>query len=58
MFDKPQATHTLGLTIDGSSLKGVALSFVRNQPKLDKTFEFIVEPIDPSDSDHVKSLNA
>lgn len=44
MFDKPQATHTLGLDLDGPSLKGVALSFSRGKPKLDSAFELSVEP--------------
>lgn len=55
MFDKPQSTHTLGLDLDGPSLKGVALSLSRGKPKLDTYFEF---PIGPSlsPSEFVKPL--
>lgn len=56
MFDKPQSTHALGLDIDGPSVKGAVLSFIRGKPKLDTLFEF---PLDASNQpyiDHVKPL--
>lgn len=55
MFDKPQATHTLGLELDGPSLKGIALSLVRGKPKLDSSFDYPVEPASSS-TEHVKPL--
>lgn len=55
MFDKPQASHTLGLELDGSSLKGVALSYVRTKPKLEAFFDYIAQPTDPTE-ENVKPL--
>lgn len=56
MFDKPQSTHSLGLDLDGSSLKGAVLFYTRGKPKLDSLFEFPVESFNPSHVDHVKPL--
>lgn len=55
MFDKPQATHVLGLEFDGSSLKGAALSFARGKPRLESSFDFPVE-IPTSPNENVKPL--
>lgn len=56
MFDKPQATHSLGLDIDSASVKGAVLSFTRGKPKLDSLFEFPIEPLNFPNADHVKPL--
>lgn len=56
MFDKPQATHSLGLDIDGPSVKGAVLTYVRGKPKLDSLFEFPVESSNQPHIDHVKPL--
>lgn len=55
MFDKPQATHTIGLDLDGPSLKGVALQLLRGKPNLESTFDFPVEPATAA-ADNVKPL--
>ncbi|MBA3816275.1 MAG: pilus assembly protein PilM [Parachlamydiaceae bacterium] len=56
MFDKPQASHSLGLDIDGTLAKGAALSYARGKPKLDCLFEFPVETSNSLDSENVKPL--
>lgn len=43
MFDKPNATSAIGLTIDGSSLKAVQLSVASGKPALSQIFELTVE---------------
>lgn len=55
MFEKPQAPHTLGIDLDSFLLKGVALSLEKNQLKLDRTFEFIIETA-PDENGNVKPL--
>lgn len=55
MFDKPQATHTLGLDLDAYSLKGVTLSYARGKPRFESAFEFLVEP-PASPAEYVKPL--
>lgn len=55
MFDKPQATHTLGIDLDGPSLKAIALSLVRGQPKVDTFFELPIAPAS-SPNEYVKPL--
>lgn len=39
MFDKPNAMQTLGLELDGSTLKGVQLTLRKGQPALEQIFE-------------------
>lgn len=55
MFDKPQATHALGLDIDGNTLKIVALNTLRNKPKVESFYSF---PFEQSslEKDNVKLL--
>lgn len=55
MFDKPQATHVLGLEIDANILKGVALTSQRGKPKIESSFSFPVE-FTPSEAGNVKPL--
>lgn len=43
MFDKPNATSTIGLTIDGSVLKAAQLSMANGKPTLTQIVEFPVE---------------
>lgn len=43
MFDKPTASHTLGLDLDGFSLKGASLKLFRGQVKIDTLFDDFVE---------------
>lgn len=59
MFEKPQSTHVLGLSIDAFSLKGAAISQTRGKLKLEKTFDFLIQPSPKNGSleeDHVKPL--
>lgn len=44
MFDKPQASRTVGLERDGTLLKSVQLSLVRGKPALDHTFSIVLDP--------------
>lgn len=55
MFDKSFATHTLGLELDRTSLKGVALTCSRRSIKLDSSFELPIEQTDAADQ-NVKPL--
>lgn len=50
MIEKPDATTSLGLELEGNVLKGIQLSFVKGKPKLEKLFEI------PIDYDHVNPL--
>lgn len=51
MFDKPNAMQTLGLVLEGSTLKGAQLTLRRGQPALDQIFEtqLIQQPTENSD---------
>lgn len=42
MFDKPTATHTLGLDLDDFSFKGAALSYARNKITVNALFDYLV----------------
>lgn len=53
MFDKPRASHVLGLDLDDFSFKGAAVSISRNKIKIDSLFDYL---IDPSEVNHVKPL--
>lgn len=47
MTEKPNASSTLGLELEGNTLKGVQLSYVKGKPRCDKIFEI------PMGEDHV-----
>lgn len=53
MFDKPQATHTLGLELDGSVLRAVGLAYSRGKPILESAVSFSTER---ESTDNVKPL--
>ncbi len=50
MLEKPSASTSLGLELEGTVLKGVQLSYVKGKPRCDKVFEI------PIDFDHVNPL--
>lgn len=51
MFDKPQASHTLGLELDGSVVRGVALAYARGKPVFASALSFSAEqpPVEAAD---------
>jgi len=55
MFEKPEATQTLGLELTSSSLKAAKLSFRRGRPLLDRIFTIAVDK-EPTTPDNVKLL--
>lgn len=55
MFDKPNAMQTLGLELEGSTLKGVQLSVNKGQPILDQIFEIEID-LQQAITDHVNPL--
>lgn len=50
MLEKPDASTTLGLELEGNVLKAVQLSYSKGKPKFDKLFEM------PIDLEHVNPL--
>lgn len=54
MFDKPQATCTIGLERDGTLLKSVQLSLVKGKPSLDQTFAI---SLDPASTENINLLD-
>ena len=50
MLEKPDASTTLGLELEGNILKGAQFSYVKNKPLFEKLFEI------PIDFDHVNPL--
>jgi type IV pilus assembly protein PilM len=58
MLDKPDSTHTLGLELVTSKLRGVELSFLKGQPKLEQIFEIPLSHSETNDTinEHVNPL--
>ncbi len=57
MFDKPNAMQTLGVELEGSTLKGVQLSLHKGQPALEQIFEIDINLEQTQTSaDHVNPL--
>lgn len=53
MFEKPTATHALGLQKEGGGLLGAALSYIKNQPRLESLFKI---QFSVGNDEHVKLL--
>lgn len=54
MFDKPNATTTLGLELEGTLLKAVQLTLVKSKPSLDRLFEIQIDKLQVAE--HVNPL--
>lgn len=56
MFDKPTASHTLGLDLDDFSLKGAVLTFSGGKVKVDELFDYYITVITREDEGNVKQF--